>query len=309
MRNGGELPRRFCYGTGMNLVSIQSHVVYGHVGNSAAVFPLQRMGVEVWPIHTVQFSNHTGYGDWKGEVFGPALIRDLMAGLEARGVLAECDGVLSGYMGSAAIAEVILEAVATTRRANPSARYCCDPVIGDVGKGVFVRDGIPDFIKVKALPAADIVTPNQFELDFLTGRSSGTRAAALDAVRALHDMGPRTVVVTSLHTDETPDDTIDMLASDDTGCYLLRTPKLQLVANGAGDLIAALFFAHYLRQGGTQEALVRAGSAVFGILQKTMEAGASEIQVVTAQNEVVEPTRRFEAEQLVAPPFDEERKV
>jgi pyridoxine kinase len=293
----------------MNLVSIQSHVVYGHVGNSAAVFALQRMGVEVWPIHTVQFSNHTGYGAWKGEVFGPKLIRDLMAGLEARGVLGECDGVLSGYMGSAEIAEAIVEAVGTVRRNNPSARYACDPVIGDVGKGVFVRDGIPEFIKAKALPAADIVTPNQFELDLLTGRSSDTRARALDAVKALHDMGPRAVLVTSLHTDDTPDDAIDMLASDDTGCYLLRTPKLQLVANGAGDLIAALFFAHYLRQGGTQGALVRAGSTVFGILQKTMEAGAGEIQVVTAQDEIAEPGRSFEAEQLIATPLQPERKL
>lgn len=284
----------------MNLVSIQSHVVFGHVGNSAAVFPLQRMGVEVWPIHTVQFSNHTGYGEWKGEVFGPKLIRDLMAGVEARGVLGECDGVLSGYMGSAEIAEAILEAVATVRRSNPAARYCCDPVIGDIGRGVFVRDGIPEFIKAKALPAADIVTPNQFELDYLTGRKSDTRAAVRDAVRALHDMGPRAVLVTSLHTDETPDDAIDMLASDDTGCYLLRTPKLALNINGAGDLVAALFFAHYLRQGGAKAALARAGASVFGILQKTVEAGAREIQTVLAQDEVIAPTMSFEVTEFGA---------
>ncbi len=289
----------------MNLISIQSHVVFGHVGNSAAVFPLQRMGVEVWPIHTVQFSNHTGYGEWQGEVFGGKLIRDLVAGLEQRGVLPECDGVLSGYMGSTEIAEAILDAVATVRRSNPSARYCCDPVIGDVGKGVFVREGVPDIIKTKALPAADLVTPNQFELDFLTGRPSKTRAQALDAVKALHDLGPHTVLVTSLHTEETPEDAIDMLASDDTGCYLLRTPRLQLVANGAGDAVAALFLAHYLRQGGAREALARAGSSIFGILQKTLDAGASEIQVVLGQDEVVKPSREFEVEQLVAPPFKE----
>lgn len=293
----------------MNLISIQSHVVYGHVGNSAAVFPLQRMGVEVWPIHTVQFSNHTGYGEWKGEVFGGGLIRGLIAGLEQRNVLAECDGLVSGYMGSVEIAEAIVEAVANVKRANPSARYCCDPVIGDVGRGVFVREGIPDFMKAKALPAADIVTPNQFELDFLTGRTSDTRAKALDAVKALHDAGPRAVLVTSLHTDDTPADSIDMLASDDTGCYLMRTPKLELNINGGGDLIAALFFAHYLRQGGAKEALTRAGSSVFGILQKTLDAGAREIQIVTAQNEVVEPTRVFDVEQLVAPPLDETRQA
>ena len=126
----------------MNILSIQSHVAYGHVGNSAAVFPLQRMGVEVWPIHTVQFSNHTGYGKWQGRVFDAALIRELVGGIEQRGVLGECDGVLSGYMGGADIGAAILDAVATVKRANPSAKYCCDPVIGDVGRGVYVREGI-----------------------------------------------------------------------------------------------------------------------------------------------------------------------
>ncbi len=294
----------------MNLISIQSHVAYGHVGNSAAVFPLQRMGVEVWPIHTVQFSNHTGYGDWKGEVFSASLVRDLIAGIEARGVLGECDGVLSGYMGDAAIGEAILDAVLTVREANPSARYCCDPVIGDVDTGVFVRDGIPDFIKKKALPLADIVTPNQFELDNLTGRTSKTLAQARDAVRALHDLGPHAVLVTSLHTTDTPDGSIDMLASDDTGCFLLRTPKLELVANGAGDVMAALFFAHYLRQGGTNKALARAGATIFGILEKTAEAGTSEIQVVLAQDEICNPSNEFEVVQLGSPSLDAgERKL
>jgi pyridoxine kinase len=285
----------------MNLISIQSHVAYGHVGNSAAVFPLQRMGVEVWPVHTVQFSNHTGYGDAKGQVFDAQLIRDVVAGIAARNVLGECDGVLSGYMGSAETAEAILECVATVKAANPSAHYCCDPVIGDIGKGVFVRAGIPEFLKTQALPLADIVTPNQFELDYLSGRGSATLAKARDAVRAIHDLGPRAVLVTSLHTDETPDDQLDMLASDETGLFLLRTPKLDVAASGAGDAIAALFFAHYLRTGEIDAALANAGSAIFGVLARTAEAGCTEIQVVTAQDEIVNPSRVFEAERLGGP--------
>ena len=149
----------------MNILSIQSHVAYGHVGNASAVFPMQRLGVEVWPIHTVQFSNHTGYGAWKGQVFDGATIDELMAGIGERGVLGKCDGVLSGYMGSADIGHAILSAVAKVREANPKAMYCCDPVIGDVGRGVFVRPGIPEFMREQAVPAADIVTPNQFELE------------------------------------------------------------------------------------------------------------------------------------------------
>jgi len=282
----------------MNLISIQSHVVYGHVGNSAAVFSLQRMGVEVWPIHTVQFSNHPGYGNWQGRVFDAGLIRELVRGIEQRGVLGACDGLLSGYVGGADIGAAILDTVAVVKRANPSAKYCCDPVIGDVGRGIFVREGIPEFMKSKAVPAADVITPNQFELNYLSGQQSRSLADALGAVKAMQERGPRVVLVTSLHTDDTPADAIDMLACDDTGRFRLRTPRLQMVVNGAGDAIAALFFAHYLRSGKIDEALSRAGSAIFGVLAKTAEAGAPEIQIVAAQQEIVEPSRLFEAEEL-----------
>src|SRR5947207_4646368 len=151
----------------MNILSIQSHVAYGHVGNAAATFPMQRIGVEVWPIHTVQFSNHTGYGAWTGRVFEEGLITELVKGIAQHGVLGTCDGVLSGYMGSAETGAAILDAVARVKAANPKAQYCCDPVIGDVGRGIFVRPGIPEFMREQAVPAADVITPNQFELDLL----------------------------------------------------------------------------------------------------------------------------------------------
>lgn len=282
----------------MNLISIQSHVAYGHVGNSAAVFALQRIGVEVWPIHTVQFSNHTGYGKWRGNVFDAGLIGELTRGIEERGVLGECDGILSGYMGSAETGEAILDSVARVKRANPSARYCCDPVIGDAGRGVFVGPGVPEFMKERAVPAADIVTPNQFELDRLTGRTSATLSDALAAVDGLHALGPRAVFVTSLHTGETPEDAIDVLACDAEGRYRVRTPRLALTVNGAGDAIAALFFAHYLRQGSAGEAASLAVSSIFGVLNRTMEAGSGEIQLILAQDELVTPSQVFEAERL-----------
>ena len=253
----------------MNLLSIQSHVAYGHVGNAAAVFPLQRLGIEVWPLHTVQFSNHTGYGDWRGQVFEAGLIRELMAGIEQRGVLGECDGVLSGYMGGADIGEAILDAVAAVKRANPAARYCCDPVIGDVGRGVFVRDGIPEFMRDKAVPAADVVTPNQFELDYLSGRESG------DAGRGARrgDGGARRSARARCWSPRCTRRRRRRMRSicspsDETGCFRLRTPKLPISVNGAGDAIAALFFAHYLRSGRVDEALARAASAIFGVLEQ-----------------------------------------
>jgi len=282
----------------MNILCIQSHVAYGHVGNDAAVFPLQRMGVEVWPIHTVQFSNHTGYGSWKGHVFDATAISEVAAGIEQRGVFGKCDGVLSGYMGSADIGAAVLDVVQRVKHANPAAKYCCDPVIGDVGRGIFVREGIPEFMRTKAVPAADIVTPNQFELDYLSKRSSKTLREARDAMKAVHDLGPRAILVTSLHTNETPNDCIDLLASDGTGCFTVRTPNLPLTVNGAGDTIAALFFAHYLLGGKIGDALSRATSSTFGILTKTAKAGTGEIQLVSAQDEIVNPSRIFEAKAL-----------
>ncbi|TDR89592.1 pyridoxal kinase PdxY [Enterovirga rhinocerotis] len=280
----------------MNILSIQSHVAYGHVGNASATFPMQRLGHEVWPIHTVQFSNHTGYGDWTGRVFDGQAIEELMDGIAARGVLARCDGVLSGYMGSADIGQAILSAAARVRAANPRALWCCDPVIGDVGRGVFVRPGVPDFIRDHAVPAADIVTPNQFELSLLTERTIATTADAKAAIAALRRTGPRIVLVTSLVTEEVPADAVDLAAADDEGSWRVRTPRLDLSVNGAGDAIAALFLVHILETGSCRLALERAAASVWGLLRRTSEAGSWEILTVAAQDEFVRPSRLFTAE-------------
>ncbi|MGV3634216.1 MAG: pyridoxal kinase PdxY [Pseudorhodoplanes sp.] len=282
----------------MNLLSIQSHVAYGHVGNSAAVFPLQRIGVEVWPVNTVQFSNHTGYGGWTGEVFSAAHIRDVVKGIDDRGVMSNCDGVISGYMGSADIGEAILDAVARVKHANPGAKYCCDPVIGDDETGIYVREGIPDFIRTRALRAADVACPNQFELGVLTGLDTGTMDGMLAAVDFLHAFGIGTLLVTSVVTDETPDDAIDMIASGQDGRFRFRTPRLPITVNGAGDAIAALFFAHLLQSGASGEAMAKAGSSLFGVLQLTADRGAREILLIEAQEEFVAPSQVFEAERL-----------
>lgn len=282
----------------MNLLSIQSHVAYGHVGNSAAVFPLQRMGIEVWPVDTVQFSNHTGYGSWTGEVFGASHIRDVVAGIEARGVFGECAGVLSGYMGSAAIGEAVLDAVERVKRANPAARYCCDPVIGDHDTGIYVDEDIPDFMRTRALAVADVATPNQFELGALSALDTGTMDGLHGAIDWLHALGIQAVLVTSVQTDETPDGVIDMVASGADGRFRLRTPLLPLAIHGAGDAISALFFAHWLRGGSTDEALRRAGSSLFGVLKATAARGSQEILLVEAQQEFVAPSQVFEPERV-----------
>jgi pyridoxine kinase len=282
----------------MNILSIQSHVAYGHVGNASATFPLQRLGAEVWPVHTVQFSNHTGYGAWRGQVFGADLVRDVVKGIEERGVLPKCNGVLSGYMGDAAIGEAVLEAVAKVKAANASAQYCCDPVIGDVGRGVFVRPGIPEFMRDHAVKSADVVTPNQFELNYLSGMETTSFSAAIAAVDKVHTAGPRTILVTSLHVEDTPKDSLELLASGPDGKFRLRTPLLDIFVSGAGDAIAALFFFHLLSTHSSAEALSYAASSIFGLMQRTKEANSREILLVAAQDEFVNPTRRFRAEKL-----------
>ena len=281
-----------------NVLSIQSHVAYGHVGNASAVFPLQRLGHEVWPVHTVQFSNHTGYGSWTGRVFDGQAVDEVVEGIAARGVLSSCDAVLSGYLGSADIGHAVVGTVARVRAANPAAVYCCDPVIGDVGRGVFVRPGIAEFMRDVAVPAADLVTPNHFELDLLTGRTTTTLPQVLDAVAALQATGPRVVLVTSLDVEDTPADSVDLLAAEGGRAWRVRTPELGLSVNGAGDAIAALFLAHWMSTGSAAQALSAAAASVFGLLRMTAEAGSREIPTVAAQEEFVSPSRTFDVTEV-----------
>ena len=283
----------------MNILSIQSWVAYGHVGNASAMFPLQRLGAEVWAVNTVQFSNHTGYGDWTGQVFAPGSVIELVDGIEARGVLGRCDAVLSGYMGDAGTGEAVLETVRRVRDANPAALYCCDPVIGDVDTGVYVRPGIAELLRERAVPAADILTPNRFELELLAGLPCGSVAEAAAAARSLRGRmagSAPAVLVTSLDGADTPADALDLLAVGADGCWRLRTERLALSVNGAGDAIAALFLFHVLRERSARLALERAASSVAGMLRHTLRSGSREIALVAAQEEFVRPSRMLAAE-------------
>jgi pyridoxine kinase len=282
-------------GSAGNVLSIQSHVTYGHVGNAAAAFPLQRLGFEVWRINTVQFSNHTGYGDWRGEVFSPEHVADLIEGLDARGALARCDGVLSGYMGDAALGEVVVEAVSKVKSANPGALYLCDPVMGDSEQGLYVRPGIPEFMRERAIPAADVIAPNLFELEVLTGQAVTDLASVIAAARRVMETGPRTVLVTSLTLPGAPKASIQMLAVDAGGAWLVTTPLLPLdpAPNGAGDTVAALFLAHLLKGSPTPEALARVAGAIFAVMEATRDAASRELQLIAAQDELVSPGRSF----------------
>ncbi len=282
----------------MKILSVQSSVAYGHVGNSAAVFPLQRLGHEVWPVLTVHFSNHTGYGAWRGPLLAASDVADVIAGIDDRDVLGEADAVLSGYQGDPAVGAVILDAVRRVKELNPAAVYCCDPVMGDVGRGMFVRPGIPEFMRDTVVPEADVVTPNHFELDFLAGTTTRTLAEVLAAVDAVRARGPRDVLVTSVLHDEVPEGSLDVIAVSDEGAWAVTTPRLPISPNGCGDVTTALYLAHLLDTGSPARALAATTSSVFAVLEATIAAGTREIQLVAAQEAIAAPPPRFEARRL-----------
>ena len=286
----------------MRVLSIQSHVAYGHVGNSAAVFPLQRLGHEVWPVLTVNFSNHTGYGAWRGPLIPASDVADVVQGIEDRGVLSACDAVLSGYQGSPEIADVVVDAVARVKAANPAATYTCDPVMGNATSGCFVNPAIPPKYRETVIPVADVLTPNQFELGFITDRDALGATSPLEDVLTAADevrgLGPSTVLVTSVDRQGSPEDAIEMLAVTPEGAWLVQTPRLPMKANGSGDITAALFTAHLHDTGSPAEALARTASSVFAVLRATLDSGERELRLIAAQDAIAAPACEFAVEQV-----------
>ncbi|MFB3979523.1 pyridoxal kinase PdxY [Microbacterium proteolyticum] len=282
----------------MKVLSIQSAVAYGHVGNSAAVFPLQRIGVEVLPVYTVNFSNHTGYGAWRGPLISPADVADVITGIEERGVFGDIDVVLSGYQGGEGIADVIIDTVARVKKANPDAVYACDPVMGNAKSGCFVAPAIPELLRERVVPVADIITPNQFELGFLTGTDPGSIASTLESADLVRARGPRTVLVTSVERPDREPDTIEMMVVDDSGAWIVQTPLIPMKANGSGDVTAALFTAHFRRTGDAADALARTASSVFDLLSNTYESGSRELRLVESQEAYANPRLQFSVRQL-----------
>ncbi len=257
----------------MPVISVQSHVAMGHIGNSTAVFALQRLGHEVWPVHTVQLSNHTGYPDWGGGAMDVAHVADVLAGLERRDAFSRADAILTGYMGTPELVGVVAETVARAKSVNPALLYCCDPVIGNAAKGLFVAEPVAEAIRDRLLPLADLATPNAFELRWFTGADDARK------------LGPARVAVTSV---ETAAGTGAMFVDgDDT--WLVETPRLDVPGNGAGDTFCALLLGHLLSGLAPQEALSRATSSVHALL------GEDSLALIVDQNEIVEPSRLFKS--------------
>lgn len=285
-----------------HLLAIQSHVVFGHAGNSAAVFPMQRVGVNVWPLNTVQFSNHTQYGQWSGEVLAPAQIPALVEGISNIGELGECDAVLSGYLGSAEQGRAILAGVERIKAANPKALYLCDPVMGHPEKGCSVPPQISDFLVQEAIGRADILCPNQLELDSFCGRRAESLQDCADMARSLLARGPQVVLVKHLAYPGKAADAFEMLLVTAEQTWHLRRPLLAFPRQpvGVGDLTSGLFLAKVLLGDSWLQAFEFAASAVHEVLLETQACASYELQLVRAQDRIAHPRVRFEAVALAA---------
>ena len=282
----------------MAILSIQSHVTYGHVGNSAAVFALQRLGIEVWPVHTVNYATHTGHGAPVGSVTPAASILETVGRLDALGLLGGCDAVISGYIRDAATGEAIRDAARRIKERNPAAIWCCDPVMGDTDRGLFVPDSVAAFFAEHA-KGADILTPNVFELERLTGIAVTDDAALLAAGRALLAKGPKEVVVTSVPGRHAGEIGAACLTREEA--WIVRAPEIALKGrpNGAGDLFAAVYLGKRLGSGSksgsdTGPALAHAAASVHGVLAAT----TGELALVEAQEEIVRPRLALAPERL-----------
>lgn len=280
------------------ILSIQSSVAYGHVGNSAATFPLMRLGFEVWPVLTVHFSNNTSYPSKRGPLLAPQDVADVVQGIDELGVLPQVDAVLTGYQGAPAMGAEILTIVKLVKERNPEAVWCCDPVMGDVGRGMYVLPGIPEFMRDHVVPAADILTPNHYELNYLTGRETQTVAEVLEAADALRAEGPSIVLVTSVVAQGADPDTVMMVAVGEEGAWSVTTPMLERAFTGSGDLTSSVFLASLLEGGSLAEAVGRTAAVVYSVLEKTTRLDRRELALVPAQEELVAPTHTFEVTRL-----------
>lgn len=288
------------------VLSIQSHVAYGHVGNDAAMLPLQLLGMEPVAVHTVQFSNHTGYGEFKGQVFTPAHVQDVLDGLRARNVLERCTAVLSGYLGDAGVGEAILAAVQEVRASHPKAYYLCDPVMGDVGRGVFVRPGIPDFLRKRALSQASVITPNHYEFELLCGgQPLDSVAAAVQAARTMlgqmHEPSTALIVITSLRTSDLPSDQLATLAVTGDKAWLVQTPYIDLhpLPNGMGDVFAAVLLGHLIQDKAIPDAVSRAVSSLYALVSRT-RPGQRDLPLVACREQINAPAQTFAAVPVAA---------
>ncbi|MFZ7256318.1 pyridoxal kinase PdxY [Avibacterium avium] len=280
-----------------HLLSIQSHVVYGYAGNKSATFPMQLLGIDVWALNTVQFSNHTQYGQWTGMVMPPAQIGEIVQGIDNIGQLHQCDAVISGYIGAAEQVEEIINAVQKVKSRNPNAVYLCDPVMGHPDKGCIVADGVKENLINLAMAKADIITPNLVELRELSGLPVENFAQAIEAVKVILSKGPKKVLVKHLSKVGQDPSKFEMLLANQEGIWHISRPLHQFKKEpvGVGDLTAGLFMANLLNGKSDVEAFEHTANAVNDVMTVTQQQDNYELQIVAAREQIVRPVSQFNA--------------
>lgn len=279
----------------MSILSIQSSVAVGHVGNSAAVFPLQRLGFEVWAVPTVLFSNHPGYDSHAGAAVPIDTMRAMVDGIDNLDHFAHCEAILSGYLGNVKAGRSVLETVERIKGINKDTLYFCDPVVGDMTRRLYVKDEVAAFVRDELIQYADILAPNAFELKYLSGRSQETLSDAMFAADALRARGPKTILITSLRGRKGNKPTLSNVIVSDQGAWRVTVPQRALRAKGTGDTFAALFLAHHLRGETAQQALELATSTLYGIIDDTLRHDSDELRLIDAQAEYLHPSFYIEA--------------
>lgn len=283
----------------MRVLAIQSQVIYGHVGNNAGVFPLQRQGAEVWAMPTAVLAFNPSYGPPAMRPSEPAEIDGWIAALQTRPEWRQIDAVLLGWLGNARTAEAAARAALAVKAANPNAIFLCDPVMGDHDTGLYVHDALPPFIREHLIPRADIITPNGFELEFLLGRKVETLPEALKACDELRARGPRTVIATTLKRRDGGQGMLEALLVNDQGAWLCGVPDLgDGLPKGAGDLFAALFLARILKGRVPKKALLFAMAGTYVMLRDALERKRPEMRLVEAQEEFCNPGHLPEIERV-----------
>ena len=279
----------------MSVLTIQSRVASGYVGNSAAVPCLQQFGLDCIEIDTVHLSNHPAHGSHRGRRVPAGDVTDLLNGVAERGLLRTVDVVHSGYLGATDNGPVVLDTVDAVKRAAPMTPYCLDPVMGDNGT-LYVEQDLVTFFRTKALPAADLVLPNLFEAECLLGRPLSGVDDAVAAARALHDKGPARVVVTGV---ESPSGLMTV-GVDGPEIWCVETPRVDVASSGAGDVFAALILGCLFgRKTGFNTALEVACGFVFELLTTTKAFGKSDIALVQSLHLVADFTSSFKAKSIL----------
>lgn len=299
------------------VLSVQSHVVHGYVGNKAAVFPLQLLGFDVDVINSVHFSNHTGYkSGWEGSVMNGSELESILLGLERNQLLDQVGHVLTGYIGSESFLRSVLKVLQKVKEQNNSARYVCDPVFGDNGEFYAPQELVPIYRK-EIIPLADVVTPNQFEAEQLTGLSIKTLKDAKSACDILHELGPEYVIITSaalIDDDSKGEEKITILASkrcknnssEETEYerWCIDSPILPGRYTGTGDLCAALFLAWTAKEpGDLSSALQKVISTMYSVIKRTMEkngetVASNELRIIQSKELIEAPPVLFHARRI-----------